>query len=111
MAVTPELQHLHVLIADPALAGGWIGKLFGGDRRHRGITERPERSKGPPDVIRDQLDDNVGIVRKTQLSMSIHRESAGDEIPDTGIVEGADNRLKTRQFHNGAIVANVWIAS
>lgn len=63
-----------------------------------GYNRAPERSKGQPDVIRYQLNDNVGIVRKMQISMGIHRESAGDEIPATGIVESADDRSKLVNF-------------
>lgn len=107
VTVAPELQYLHVLIAYPALARGAIGKLLSRDRSHRCIAKRPERSKSPCDIVRNQLNNKVGILGKAQIAMGVHRKPAGDEISDTGTVEGSNDSFEAAQFHNPALVTDV----
>ncbi|MEK9142279.1 MAG: hypothetical protein AAB308_14590 [Nitrospirota bacterium] len=74
---------------------------------HQCIAKCAERDKGPLDIVRDQLNDEIGILGKAQVAMGIHRKPASDQISDTGVIERSDNRFEARQFHNAAIVADV----
>src|SRR3990172_2963784 len=102
VAVAPELQHLHTLIAYPALARSSIGKLLRCDRRQWFVAKRRESSKGPFDIVRYQLDDNVGVLGKAEIPMGVHRKAAGDQIAYAGLVERADDRFEAGQCHGAS---------
>jgi hypothetical protein len=51
MLIAPELQHLHVLVSDPAFPQCRIGELLRRDRHHWAITQAAKRDEGALDVI------------------------------------------------------------
>ena len=92
VSVAPELQHLHSLVADPALTKRLIGKLGHGDWHDRTIAERGECRKGARDIVGYELDDDIDVFRETKIPVRTDRQPAGYQIANTfGLQRGGES--------------------
>jgi len=68
--------------------------------RHGGTVAETRKSlEGGLNVVRPELDHQVNIISKTQITVRVYRDPAGDEIADAGIAKRSDDRLENGKPH------------
>ena len=81
MSVAPKLQNLHSFVTDPALAKFTVRELLLGNRDDRFVAQRSQSCERSLDVVRNQLNDDINVLRETQIPVRADRQAARYQTP------------------------------
>jgi hypothetical protein len=99
VGITPELQNLHSLVTYPTLTKFFVRELAHRDRNDGSIAKGGEGGERSLDVVRDQLNDNVDVLRKAQISMGADCQSSGYQISHACRLKRGGQSLEAGEFH------------
>jgi hypothetical protein len=74
MGIAPELQDLHALVPDPTLADRDGCKLLHRHGNAGAIAQRGKRREGALDVLRNELDDEINVLREPEVAVGANRQ-------------------------------------
>jgi hypothetical protein len=103
MLITPKLQHLHPLVADPACPRRFVGELLGGDGDVRPVAELSQCGECAQHVGGDELEDQVDVLGEAQEAVGVHGESSDDQIAYILPARGSHDGLDARKSHDATI--------
>lgn len=92
--------------ADPLPPPRLVGELLRGHRYPGLIPQRRHRPECGNDIVPPELDHQIDILSKPQITVRVHGEPAGDEIAHAGSFEGCDDGLEAGQLHGPRLLRN-----